>query len=82
MVGPTLTKHNFKVGDLVVVHCRGTTGRKYGERVPWYSGVPGLLIHFDLWGKPNEHRGDPIVQYGNRTVRLASTRMELVHAAR
>ena len=66
-------KQNIKVGDLVVCRPQNTA--------VWYWGKPGLLIHFDLWGTPDMERGDPVVQYGNRTVRLTRSGLEVVSAA-
>jgi len=64
----------MKVGDLVICRPKNTA--------VWYWGKPGLLIHFDLWGTPDQYRGDPVVKYGSRTVRLAREGLRVLHEAR
>jgi hypothetical protein len=66
-------KQSVKVGDLVVCHCANTAA--------WYWGKPGLVIYFDHWNKHHTFKGDPVVQYGNRTVRLTRSGLEVLHAA-
>ena len=64
---------NPKVGDLVVCRPKNTA--------VWYWGRVGLLIYFDHLGKHHSFQGDPVVQYGNRTVRLTRSGLEVVSAA-
>lgn len=66
-------KQSIKVGDLVVCRPKNTA--------VWYWGRVGLLIYFDHWGKHHSFKGDPVVQYGNRTVRLTRSGLEVVSAA-
>ena len=63
----------MRVGDLVICHPKNTA--------VWYWGKPGLLIYFDFHGKHHTLKGDPVVQFGNRTVRLARQGLEVLNEA-
>ena len=64
----------FEVGQLVVVNCSPLS-----DSSAWYIGKPGLLIGFDRWGILNtNNEGDPLVKYGNKTVRLSRKYLEVL----
>lgn len=62
----------MKVGDLVVCNCKSNV---------WYKGKPGLLLGFDHLGKHHTFKGDPLVMYGDRTVRLTRSSLEVINRA-
>ena len=64
----------MQVGDLVVC--------KPQNKSVWYWGKPGLLVYYDHWGKKSTTKGDPVVQYGNRQVRLAGSTLEVINEGR
>jgi len=60
--------NDFQVGDLVVCMCLTKT---------WYRGLPGVIIDFD-----GPRKTDPVVSYGNRTMRLAKSSLRLLNESR
>jgi len=59
----------MQIGDLVVCNPTGDV---------WYKGLVGMLIGYDHFGHYSTTAGDPLVMYGEKTVRLAYSRVEVI----
>jgi hypothetical protein len=63
----------MKVGDMVICNCAADV---------WYKGLIGMLIGYDHHGRYSTEKGDPLVMYPQKTMRLARPGLEVINESR